>query len=317
MREKRDHSVRTPALKSAEPRRKYFLVYEGMETEPVYFDALQRCTEYSLINPMIDMVPILRGQSKEGWSNPYKLFNGFMADLAASSAGTVTYNTLIDCIIDEHCPDQVSPKALYKLLKAICTQVLGVQNLEQAVPKGEIETICSQIEAATDLTQLVDTIPGIISEYSITYVPGLDRICFVIDRDKHSFVKSETKDQYGYVMQKCRENGFGFFLSNPNFEYWLLLHFEEAMTLDQSELIENRKYNSRGEVSASGKNYTEIQLNKLLPGFKKSKYDAESLMPRVDLAIAQEKMVCEDEAELEHTVGSRVGILIQELRGEK
>lgn len=315
MRERRDHSVRTTSLQPKEPRKKYFLVYEGVETEPIYFDALVKCKEYSRINPLIDMVPIIRGISKEGWSNPYKLMNGFLADLQANDEGTVTYNTLIDCIVDEACPGHVSPKVLCKSLKAILTGSIGVADLESPVPVDSIEDICDKIESETELTKLVDNIPKIIKEYAITYQAGLDKICFVIDRDKQSFVKNEHTDQYSYVLSKCRENNFGFYLTNPCFEYWLLLHFEETSLLDKTLLLENSKINALGVPSRNGKSFTERELSKLLPGFKKDSYDAESLMPKIDIAISQEESLCENPEELEYSLGSRVGLLIKELRG--
>ncbi|MBQ0064667.1 MAG: RloB domain-containing protein [Firmicutes bacterium] len=315
MRERRNHSVRTAALQPKEPRKKYFLVYEGVETEPIYFEALVKCKEYSRINPLIDMVPIIRGVSKEGWSNPYKLMKGFLADLQACDEGTVTYNTLIDCIVDEARPGHVSKNSLYKSLKAIFTGSIGVTSLEDPVPVDRIKDICNKIESETELTKLVDTIPQIIKEYAITYQAGLDKICFVIDRDKHSFVKNERIDQYGYVLSKCKENNFGFYLTNPCFEYWLLLHFEETSLLDKIALLENQKINASGVPSRNGKTFTERELNKVLPGFKKDNYDAESLMPRIDIAIRQEESLCESPEELEYSLGSRVGLLIKELRG--
>lgn len=315
MRERRDHSVRTTASQSKEPRKKYFLVFEGLETEPIYFDALVKFKEYSRINPLIDMVPIIRGISKEGWSNPYKLMNGFLADLQACDEGTVTYNTLIDCIVDEACPGHVSPKVLCKTIKAIFTGSIGVTNLESPVPADSIKDICSKLESETELTKLVDTIPQIIKDYAITYQAGLDKICFVIDRDKHSFVKNEHTDQYSYVLSKCKENNFGFYLSNPCFEYWLLLHFEEVTHLDKNLLLENPKLNAIGTSSKNGKTFTEQKLGNLLPGYKKDKYNAESLMPRIDIAIRQAESLCESPEELEYSLGSRVGLLIKELRG--
>lgn len=52
----------------------------------------------------------------------------------------------------------------------------------------------------------------------------------------------------------------------------------------------------------------------LLPGYKKNRFDIEALMTRIDIAIQQEKDYCEDPEKLENHIGSRVGILIQELR---
>lgn len=315
MREKRNHSVRSSVLQSREPRKKYFLVYEGIETEPIYFDALKTCTKYSRINPLIDMVPIIKGITKKGLSNPKRLIDGFLADLEASQAGSVTYNTLIDCIVENACPDQMSDKSLCNILKAICTSSLNIKDLDSAIPKGDINSICSKIEEESELVRLVETIPDIIKEYSSTFDSQYDCIGFIIDRDRDSFIAREGNNQYQYVLNKCIEKNFGFFITNPCFEYWLLLHFEEANDLDKELLLSNPKINANGEPSKNGKRYTERELKKLLPGYKKSCFKADLLMPKIDLAIQNEEAGCEDVQKLEYTVGSRIGILIQELRG--
>ena len=67
-------------------------------------------------------------------------------------------------------------------------------------------------------------------------------------------------------------------------------------------------------MSAGMMRTAEIELRKLLPGYEKNRYDVEKLIHNIDLAIEQEKYVCEDEELLECNVGSRVGKLIEELR---
>ena len=79
------------------------------------------------------------------------------------------------------------------------------------------------------------------------------------------------------------------------------------MNLDMEQLLENPKVTSK-------RRYTEQQLRALMPGFTKAKYDVDTLMQRIDKAIFNEKQFCEDDQELEHTVGSRVGLLLEELR---
>lgn len=314
MREKRNHSVRSSFSESKEAKRKYFLVCEGTETEPIYFEGIMRYQNFSQISPLIEMVPIIRGQSEIGWSNPKKLLDCVMDDIAAEKVGSVTYNTLIDCIVDETCPPQSSQKDFCKLIKSICEKILKV---DLKSPVSDIELVCKRIEEEAQLTKLVDTIPDIIrASYGINYEEEFDKICFVIDRDKNSFIKSSNpkNDQYGYVLSKCRENKFGFYITNPCFEYWLLLHFSEALSLDEEKLIENKRYNSFGIESKNGKTYTEMKLRELLPGYQKNKYDVEKLIHNIDLAIEQEKQVCEDEELLECNIGSRIGKLIEELR---
>jgi len=43
MREKKSFAIRTKVLASDEVRKKYFLVFEGENTEKIYFEALSRC----------------------------------------------------------------------------------------------------------------------------------------------------------------------------------------------------------------------------------------------------------------------------------
>lgn len=65
MREKRNHSVRILPIEPRESKRKFFLVYEGTETEPIYFEGLRRYSAFSKVSPLIEMVPIIRGQSEK------------------------------------------------------------------------------------------------------------------------------------------------------------------------------------------------------------------------------------------------------------
>lgn len=72
MRESRTFAERTRVLNSDEVIRKYFLVFEGSDTEVIYFDAVRSLREEIGINPLIELVPMVRSFSEEGWSNPKK-----------------------------------------------------------------------------------------------------------------------------------------------------------------------------------------------------------------------------------------------------
>lgn len=141
----------------------------------------------------------------------------------------------------------------------------------------------------------------------ITYSEGFDKICLIVDRDKKSFLSVPKNNQYDYVLRTCREKGFGFYLSNPCFEFWLLLHFDEVVQLDREKLLEN-------PLVSAKRRYTEQEIRRLLPGYSKSKYNVSLLMERIEVAVKNESMYCEDIEELEHELGSNVGLLIQELR---
>ena len=87
------------------------------------------------------------------------------------------------------------------------------------------------------------------------YAEGFDKICFIVDRDRESFVAHPENNQYKYVLDKCREKGFGFYLTNPCFEFWLLLHFDDAAILYQEKLLDNRKVTVK-------RRYTEHELRR-------------------------------------------------------
>ena len=61
------------------------------------------------------------------------------------------------------------------------------------------------------------------------------------------------------------------------------------------------------------KTYAEIKLREVFQNYRKSNYDATVLIDRIDIAISNEKLFCEDELKLEHELGSRVGVLISEM----
>ena len=177
--------------------------------------------------------------------------------------------------------------------------------LQDIVPDlpNSCKRILDLLKEKTGLHTLVTDIDQIIRKCDITYAPEYDKICFVVDRDKDSF----TEVQYDNVLNTCKERKFNFYLSNPCFEFWLLMHFDDVDKLDNMKLLDNPFVTKRYR-------YTEHELRKLLRGYKKSRYKAIDLVGRIDVAIANEKFYCEDIVELKNEVGSNVGLLVTELR---
>lgn len=100
MRESRTFAERTKVLKSDEVTKKYFLVYEGSETEILYFDAIYSLREEIGINPLIELIPIIRSFSEEGWSNPKKILDRVIENLQESKEKCISYETLLNRIMD-------------------------------------------------------------------------------------------------------------------------------------------------------------------------------------------------------------------------
>ena len=57
---KENIAERTKVLKSDEVRKQYFLIYEGSETEVIYFDAVRSLRGDIGINPLIELIPLIR-----------------------------------------------------------------------------------------------------------------------------------------------------------------------------------------------------------------------------------------------------------------
>ncbi|SFD54171.1 RloB-like protein [Chitinophaga sp. CF118] len=103
-----------------------------------------------------------------------------------------------------------------------------------------------------------------------------DELWMIIDRDKQSWKISEISD----VAQKCQQAKFGFAMSNPAFEFWLLLHITALTDYSEDtkrEFLDNRKTGDRTRV--------EMELLHLLGSFNKSNINTNHFLPHLNLAI--------------------------------
>ncbi len=323
MRERgKSYSERTSVLDTDIPLRRYFLVYEGTETEPIYFEAVEKNKRKIGIAPFITLVPLVRDYS-EGSNNPKRLVEYILKTLEHQESKTVSYQMLIDEMVErynENCPN-ASKKQIGDELKIICRDVLHVQP-EDVV--DSVESECESLLKELSARIMVKGNPDGIREVKLLdYQDNLDKICFIVDRDAGNFsqVGTNGENQYEEALSICQDNKFGFYVTNPNFEFWLLMHFDNVDALDPEELLANKK--------VKGKTYTLRELCKRLPKFGKSEYDPCFFMDKIDTAIENEKKYCENIGEwkepdsgikelkkpnLKENIGSNVGTLITEMR---
>jgi len=314
MRDTKVFGERTKVKKSNEAVRKYFLVYEGDETEVQYFDGVNNNKLELGINPLIELRPLLRSYNERGWSNPKKILDVLIHYLDESKIGTLSVSTLsnrvVDFLIEEGSIIRsiYSPKDIYRLL---INSFQNDMNLMETDVVGDIESASISVSACllknANIENVIEDIVSYLLKQNVTYSEGFDKVCLIVDRDKYSFVSNPGNDQYEYVLQKCKEKGYDFYLSNPCFEFWLLLHFDEVFKLDKQLLLKNHKVRNK-------KTYAEVELQKLLPGYKKSNIKFELLKNRIDIAIKNEKSFCEDISELKVNIGCNIGSLIEQLK---
>lgn len=313
MRESRTFAERTRVLKSDETKKKYFLVFEGASTEIIYFRALENSRDDVEINPLIEFVPIIRSYSEDGWSNPKKILDRIISNLEEEETGQLDceslLNRIMDYLYDEKIltASKVQARALWRILEEGCEKILNKclsDNVDDLVE--DCNKLTEYLNQESDIVNIVDDISDIIRAGNITYDSKFDKICLIVDRDKESFLALPENNQYDYVLRTCQEKGFGLYVSNPCFEFWLLLHFDEVLELDRDKLLENPKVTAK-------RRYTEHELRKLLPGYRKSNYKTDVLMQRVEMAIKNEEKFCEEIDGLRVKVGTNVGKIIKEL----
>ena len=311
MKEDRSFGNRARVRLSDEVKRKCFFLCEGQATEPIYFAKLKEMRTNVGISPLIDFIQIEKPRG-EDWSNPKKMVDALCLDLSDN----ITYNTLVNAMIDclytsnyliKH-RDKISEFSsllinfMHDVLKVEETDI--VDDLSQTTKEvynffvKERPRICEII---------MNHISDILENYEITYDKEIDIICLVVDRDPESF----TEFQFDAVLKICEENNFEFLISNPNFEFWLLLHFNIVNELDQNDLLQNKKINSEAKSSVR---YITSELRKVLGTFKKNKFKAEILINNIDTAIKNEKNYCESLPDLKYKLGSNIGVFIEKLR---
>ena len=310
MREKRNFAERTKTLSNNEVRKKYLLVYEGKETEAIYFDAVNELKQYISINPLIELIPVIRSYSEDGWSNPKKILDRMIRNIEELKSGVVFYETLLNWIMEYLQDDgplinnRLLSRSYWCMLRQICEEKLRV-SLDDKIDNPEVacQKIFDILQEEMKLENVVTDIPRILNNSALTYSEEIDKICLIVDRDKDSF----STDQYDYVFEQCKMKKFGLYVTNPNFEFWLLMHFDDVTELDQDLLLDNPK------VTAE-RRYCENELRKRIPRYKKSKYNAMELVKNIEKAIQNESQYCEDVEKLKDKIGSNIGKLIQEMQ---
>ena len=194
--------------------------------------------------------------------------------------------------------------ALWGILEEGCEKILkkclnnNVDNLD-----ADCNKLIEYLNQKSDVVNIVDDISDIIRASNITYDNRSYEICLIVDRDKESFLATPENNQYDYVLKTCREKGFSLFVSNPCFEFWLLLHFDEVFDLDRDKLLENPQVTSK-------RRYTEHELRKLLSGYSKGKYNSDILIENLPVALCNADKFCQEEGLLILEVGTKAGKMI-------
>ena len=129
--------------------------------------------------------------------------------------------------------------SLKEIIEDIKNEIESLDNIVENVEE-DCEFLLNMIIKKLFLTieeipNILETVLKNIENKQITYSEDIDKMCLIVDRDKKSF----KEEQYNYVKEECERKNFKLYVTNPCFEFWLLLHFDEVHLINKEELLEN------------------------------------------------------------------------------
>jgi hypothetical protein len=275
---------------------KFLIASEGQVTEPRYFEKLNQ----SIISNNVTIINILRDYVNSGNSNPKQITGLLKEFLDNCTDNTITVSELkhkisnwnhenpnkIDIVIVNSKLDDEYRDDKYKI---------QYDNL----PELFIYLFRSEV-----YKDLAENFTSYFMAQDITYSSVTDSINMVIDRDKDSF----TEQQYDEVVKFCEENNVNLYISNPNFEFWLYLHFPEIEKEDNELLLKNPK---QGQ-----KRYIERRLHDIC-NYTKTKFSFENFEGYINEAIQREKNYEENVSMIKDNLGTNVGKLVERIINSK
>lgn len=287
-------NIRKSEVKKYRP--KYFIASEGSSSEPMYFEGLNN----SIITENITIINILRDYATSCNSHPsfiIKMIKEFILNVTFDEITVLELKNKIDNFIRENNYD-IDINEIYDKLISI------YKKDEYRIKKDNLNDLFLQIFKSEVYIDLARNFETYFEAQNVTYSSLYDKLNIVIDRDMQNF----KEFQYDEVLKFCKENNVNLYVSNPTFEFWLMLHFKEVLEEDKIKMLENKYIGSR--------RYLEKRLHDICK-YKKSKLNFKDFEPYIKDAIKREKLFKEDLISLKNELGSNVGILINNMLNEQ
>lgn len=268
-----------------EPKKKYFLIYEGEKTEAQYFNGVIDNQVELGINALLEIVPLLRDSEQGSWSHPQKWMPLVIEYFENSKADTITAKIFAQKLSSWFSEEKiVGSESIYKMkdIMSLCEryfQATGIMSDDKVDWEETLKKVLAYLSEHINLFEAWTAIAEHVQKQ--VYSPELDEICLIIDRDAKNF-KSE---QYNEIKTICSKKHYQLFVSNPCFEFWLLLHFDKVFELTESDLLMNRRIGK----SKSSKKFIEKTLSDILYGYNKNNLNFSGFKDRILVAIQNEK----------------------------
>ena len=299
---------RSKPSNALETRKKVFFVFEGDKTEYQYFNGLINYREQLNISSCYDFKSIVRSFDEQGWSNPKKILERFLYQAEQKS---LTFDVLKELICDYFISNKIIDAEASYLQTSINRAFDTIFNL-RSEDVVDIEKETEKLEKA--LVQIytgeivLESILKFVQDSKVVYEKEIDIVCLIVDRDKKSFICRKNNNQYKYVVGKCKENSIDLYITNPCFEFWLYLHYDNGKGLEHTKLLENERDGETGET------YIEQELKKYLPDYKKNNLNFEEFKDRIENAILYADTYSVEIEGIKNSCGTNLHQLVEKLR---
>lgn len=177
------------------PQKIYFIAMEGNVTEKEYFEGLSFYRSALGINAKVDVL-VLNRSRQDNNSAPSKVIE-LLEEYLMLRESHEEYDLDI--------PKEFSTKYGDDFIRTYL-------EAPESLSRKDIQAFLN------DLNSLGYDIN--YRQYLKKYDGDTDEFCILIDRDMHS----HSKDNLQSCINHCKERNYKFFIANPCFEFWLLLH---------------------------------------------------------------------------------------------
>lgn len=286
-------------------KKKYIFVFEGEKTEKKYFEELSNNKHELGITDLIHIEILERKDETKSNQldvvrNLDKYINEIISMQQSSDEIKVKINDIIVSAFDDN--NSQEKERILNLIEECFNQENSLDYLDKF-----IEGVNLILFEETELEFFIEELK--LLKISLDYDKEIDEVCIIIDRDKGSF----KEKQYDEVISICNENNYNLGITNPCFEFWLLLHLTDCREYDSEEIRINRKTSK----SRNAKRYLEKELAIKLGGsYNKSNLKFEEYKDKIKVAIKNAKKYEENPSKLEYSIGSRVGIIVEKMIDE-
>ena len=263
------------------PRKIYFISVEGVATEVEYLQGLSDYRTELSINALVN-IEVLRRKTKDGYSAPEQVIELLEEYLSLREAGNDIFPDIPDEIKNNFSPDFIQ---------------LYIETPESISPKERNRFELALRKTGYDLAY---------RKYLSKYTSNFDEFCILIDRD----AGSHSSEDMNFILQYCKEKKYRCFITNPCFEFWLLLHFSDVYEeySDQLDLIRENKKVSNAHTFVSNELSVKAHHGKKGIAFK------EKYLPHIEEAIIRASKFASDNEALITDIGCNIWILIKEMQ---